>query len=201
MKCYSACLISALVIFGMVIASGKLLAENQPAGAKNVKYITRGEMVGMLSATDFMKQKISDLFNVAVGYNLVQLNRATMAPIIKYVKVTPTKVSADGVALFDLLVSVEDPGGLADIKDVRADMSSIGRLSNMKLVDNGLWGGPKSKRRDLYPSGQRKFQDPTGRQGDIDRCCKQKRLAFPGKSEHNGGSFYCSCRAIKCFQQ
>ena len=144
MKCYSACLISALVIFGMVIASGKLLAENQPAGAKNVKYITRGEMVGMLSATDFMKQKISDLFNVAVGYNLVQLNRATMAPIIKYVKVTPTKVSADGVALFDLLVSVEDPGGLADIKDVRADMSSIGRLSNMKLVDNGLWGDQKA---------------------------------------------------------
>ncbi|MEK7376312.1 MAG: hypothetical protein AABZ57_03995 [Candidatus Margulisiibacteriota bacterium] len=143
MKYYLACLISAGVLFSMTLISGVSLAGNQAAGAKKEKYITKGEMATMLSATDYMKKKISDLFNVAVGYNLVQLNRATMAPIIKYVKVSPSKVPADGVSLFDLIVAVEDPSGLTDIKDVRADALSIGRLSNMKLVDNGLWGDQK----------------------------------------------------------
>lgn len=132
--------ISALALIGALLLSGTVFCQEQPGKAKKERYVTKGEMAVMLSATDYMKKKISDLFNVAVGYNLIQLNRATMAPIIKYVQASPENVPADGVSLFNLRVSVEDPSGLSDIKDVRADISSIGRLSNMKLVDNGLWG-------------------------------------------------------------
>lgn len=131
-------LIAAALLAVLLLFQGPALAAPQPD--KKEKYITKGEMAVMLSATDFMKKKISDLFNVAIGYNLVQLNRATMAPVIKYVKVTPARINADGISVFDLIVKVEDPNGLTDIKDVRADISSLGRLSNMKLVDNGLWG-------------------------------------------------------------
>ncbi len=130
--------IAAALLLAMLLLKGSALAAPQPD--KKEKYITKGEMAVMLSATDFMKKKISDLFNVAIGYNLVQLNRATMAPVIKYVKVTPARINADGISVFDLIVKIEDPNGLSDIKDVRADISSLGRLSNMKLVDNGLWG-------------------------------------------------------------
>lgn len=132
-------MISALMLVQVLFTQTAVCLE-QAGRAKKEKYVTKGEMAVMLSATDYMKKKISDLFNVAVGYNLVQLNRATMAPIIKYVLASPEKIPADGVSLFNLRVSVEDPSGLSDIKDVRADISSIGRLSNMKLVDNGLWG-------------------------------------------------------------
>ena len=109
------------------------------------KYLTRGDMAIMLSATDFMKQKINDLFNIAAGYNLSQLNRATTAPIIRWIKATPQVVPADGRTVFNLMVSVDDPNGLAEIKDVRADISGVGKLSNMKLVDNGLWGDQRTQ--------------------------------------------------------
>lgn len=108
------------------------------------QYVSRGEMAVMFSSTNFMKQQIEGLMNFAVGYNLFSLSRSTMAPIIRYVKVAPFMVPPDGRTLFKIYTSVDDPGGASQILGVNADISSVGRLSKMSLVDNGLWGDDKA---------------------------------------------------------
>lgn len=116
----------------------------QPAAGQKDRFVTRGEMAVKLSTTDYMKVKISALLNFAVGYNLSTLNRATMAPIIRYINVTPYRLPPDGRTLFKLNASVDDPGGLSQIIGVRADLSNLGKLSATTLVDNGLWGDDKA---------------------------------------------------------
>jgi hypothetical protein len=56
----------------------------------------------------------------------------------------PRNVPPDGRTVLDLVASVDDPGGLANISGVRADLSSIGRLANTALVDNGLYGDQRA---------------------------------------------------------
>jgi hypothetical protein len=128
------------------IAAVSLTARNSFA-AKQIsggdRYLSRGEMAVMMSATDFMKEKINNLLNFAIGYNLTSLNRLTMAPIIRFAKAAPERVPPDGRTPFNVLVSVDDPGGLTEIIAVKADISSVGRYSSMSLVDNGLWGDEK----------------------------------------------------------
>lgn len=118
--------------------------SSRTSAASGERYLSRGEMAVMMSATDFMKEKISNLLNFAVGYNLVSLNRLTMAPIIRFARVNPGKVPPDGRTPFNLYVSVDDPGGLSEIIGVKADITSLGKLSGMSLVDNGLWGDLKA---------------------------------------------------------
>ena len=54
--------------------------------------------------------------------------------------IMPIAAPPDNRTVISLKVKVNDPGGLANIRGVRADLSSIGKLPNMMLVDNGLWG-------------------------------------------------------------
>ncbi|MDD4179145.1 MAG: hypothetical protein PHH14_03755 [Candidatus Margulisbacteria bacterium] len=102
--------------------------------------LTKGDAVMMLSATDFMKKKIGELLSWTVGYDVSKVSRVKLTPSINYVKALPKRVPPDGRTVIELQASVDDPSGLKNIAGVRADLSSIGRLSNMMLVDNGLFG-------------------------------------------------------------
>jgi hypothetical protein len=116
-------------------------AENKPAEVDN---LTKGDAVLMLSATDFMKQKIGELLSWTVGYDVSKVNRVRLTPIINYVRAVPKKAPPDGRTVVELIASVDDPGGLINITGVRADLSAIGRMSNTMLVDNGLFGDAKA---------------------------------------------------------
>lgn len=102
--------------------------------------LTKGEAIMQLSATGFMKQKIGELLSWAVGYDVSKVNRVKLTPTINWVKAVPRRLPPDGRTILELTASVDDPGGLGNIAGVRADLSAIGRLPNMMLVDNGLFG-------------------------------------------------------------
>jgi hypothetical protein len=97
----------------------------------------------MISAADFLKQKIGQLLSWSIGYNISALNRAKLVPTVKFIMAQPGKVPPDGRTILDIIVAVDDPSGLSNIKGVRADLSSIGQLPNMALVDTGLYGDEK----------------------------------------------------------
>lgn len=143
MKYNKGYLLSILCIAALLSFAGNAV-PSFAAKAGDDRYLSRGEMAVMMSATDFMKEKIGNLLSFAVGYNLTSLNRMTMAPIIRFTRVNPDKVPPDGRTPFNLYVSVDDPGGLSEIIGVRADISNLGKYSNMSLVDNGLWGDEKA---------------------------------------------------------
>lgn len=107
--------------------------------------LTKGEAVMLLSATDFMRKKIADLLSWTIGYDISKLSRVKLTPSINYVKAVPRKIPPDGRTVFEIVASVDDPGGLGNVAGVRADLSSVGRLPNMMLVDNGLFGDEKAE--------------------------------------------------------
>lgn len=104
------------------------------------KVLTRAEVIEKLSASDFIKKKIGTLLNWGIGYDITKINRTNLAPTIREMEIMPIKAPPDDRTIIYLKVSVDDPGGLSNIRGVRADLSSIGKLPNMILVDNGLWG-------------------------------------------------------------
>ncbi|MFC1767328.1 choice-of-anchor X domain-containing protein [Candidatus Margulisiibacteriota bacterium] len=108
------------------------------------KAMTRAQVIEKLSASDFIKKKIGALLNWGVGYDITKINRTNLAPTIKDINITPLKAPPDDRTVISLTVRVDDPGGLANVRGVRADLSSIGRLPNMMLVDDGLWGDEMS---------------------------------------------------------
>jgi hypothetical protein len=114
-------------------------AQTKPVSDDD-KPLTVGEAVNLVSATDFMKKKIGEFLNWTVGYDLSAVNQIKLVPTIKNISITPRRSPPDGRTLMELQAVVDDPGGLSNIRGVRADLSSIGRFSNMTLVDNGLWG-------------------------------------------------------------
>jgi len=120
--------------------SGMAFAQNKVATGET---LSKGEAVMLLSATDFMKQKIGELLSWTVGYDISKVNRVRLIPIINYVKAVPKKMPPDGRTVLEVVASVDDPGGLVNISGVRADLSAIGRLPNTMLVDNGLFGDEK----------------------------------------------------------
>jgi len=104
------------------------------------KAMTRAEAIALLSKSQAVKKKESTLFNWNVGYDISKINRVRLMPIINFVRAIPKKVPPDGRTIIELLASVIDPGGMKNISGVKADLSSLGKLSNMTLVDSGLWG-------------------------------------------------------------
>lgn len=108
------------------------------------KTLTRIDVIERLSAADFVKKKIGDLLNWSAGYDITKINRTNLAPTISFIKATPIRVPPDNRTVLMLTAKVSDPGGLDNIKGVRADLSSIKKLPNMMLVDNGLWGDTKA---------------------------------------------------------
>jgi hypothetical protein len=135
-------IIVIIIIFCTLL--GPAIAQETKEAEKE-KALTKGEAVMLLSASDFMRKKISDLLSWTIGYDISKLSRVRLTPSINYVKVVPRKVPPDGRTVFEIVASVDDPGGLGNIAGVRADLSSIGRLSNTMLVDNGLFGDNKSE--------------------------------------------------------
>jgi len=132
-------LIIALTFFNLAIPP---VHAQKPAEAE--EYMTKGEAVMLISATDFMKKKISELLSWTIGYDINKVSRVRLTPTINYVKAVPKKVPPDGRTVLEVLASVDDPGGLRNIAGVRADLSSIGKLPNTTLVDNGLFGDKKA---------------------------------------------------------
>jgi len=118
-------------------------AVAQEAGS-GTEVLTRGEALMKISATDFVRRKIGELLSWTVGYDISKVNRVKLTPTINYIKAVPKRVPPDGRTILELQASVDDPGGLNNIAGVRADLSSIGRLANTMLVDNGLFGDTKS---------------------------------------------------------
>jgi hypothetical protein len=123
------------IIFILFIGFSAVFAEDKPA-----KTVTRAEIVEKLSTSDFLKKKIGDLLNWSIGYDITKINRTNLAPTISYIVATPLKVPPDERTVVLITAKVSDPKGPDNIKGVRADLSSINRLPNMMLVDNGLWG-------------------------------------------------------------
>lgn len=119
------------VLTGIAYAEKKAAAE---------EYMSKGEAVMLISASDFVKKKIGELLSWTVGYDVTKVNRVRLTPTINYVRAVPKKVPPDGRTIIEVLASVDDPGGLKNIAGVRADLSAIGRLPNSMLVDNGLFG-------------------------------------------------------------
>jgi|GEM_PF-680677 len=140
------CLIKFLVIVWLLYLGYWLLPALPAYAQKNAaaeEYLTKGEAVMLISATDFMKKKIGELLSWTIGYDVSKVSRVRLTPTINYVKAVPRKVPPDGRTIVDILASVDDPGGLKNISGVRADLSAIGRLPNAALVDNGLFGDQK----------------------------------------------------------
>ncbi len=134
-------LLKYLLLIALLAAAGWLAGPARAQSKANAEEtLTKGEAIQMLSASDFMKQRISELVSWTVGYDVSKVNRVKLTPTINYLKVVPRKVPPDGRTVLDLVASVDDPGGLVNISGVRADLSSIGRLPNTALVDNGLYG-------------------------------------------------------------
>ncbi|KPJ68922.1 hypothetical protein AMJ44_05110 [candidate division WOR-1 bacterium DG_54_3] len=134
--CFALCVLSiTLVLSGPVYAQQK---------AEAGEALTRGEAVVRISATDFMKKKIGELLSWTIGYDISKVSRVRLTPTINYIKAVPRKAPPDGRTIIEILASVDDPGGLKNIVGVRADLSSIGRLPNTMLVDNGLFGDEKA---------------------------------------------------------
>ncbi len=131
-----------LALIALIIAGYRpaLAAEKKSEG----EYLTKGEAVMMITATDFMKKKIGELLSWTVGYDISKVSRVKLTPTINFVKVIPKRVPPDGRTVLELQASVDDPGGLNNIAGVRADLSAIGRLANTRLVDNGLYGDHRS---------------------------------------------------------
>jgi len=130
-------------LFLLIITAAVTIAASSSSFSQDKKeeeVLTRAQVIERLSASDFIKQKIGSLLNWGVGYDITKINRTNLAPTIKDISVAPIKAPPDDRTVISLIVKVDDPGGLADIRGVRADLSSIGRLPNTMLVDDGLWG-------------------------------------------------------------
>lgn len=131
----------SLMLFAILMFTQPALAQKKAEADEN---LSKGDAIMLLSASDFVKQKIGELLSWTVGYDISRVNRVKLTPTINYVKVAPRKVPPDGRTILDIYASVDDPNGLINIAGVRADLSSIGRLPNTMLVDNGLYGDEKA---------------------------------------------------------
>lgn len=128
-----------ILLFSLLLQP--VLAEVGGAGGE---VLTKDEAIMKISATDFVRRKIGELLSWTVGYDISKVNRVKLTPTINYIKAIPIRVPPDGRTVLELQASVDDPGGLNNIAGVRADLSSIGRLPNTMLVDNGLFGDSKA---------------------------------------------------------
>lgn len=131
-----------ILVSSFVISSNPAHAQTKAEASE--KYLTKGEAVMLISATDFMKKKIGELLSWTIGYDISRVSRVKLIPTIQYIKAVPKRVPPDGRTIIEILASVDDPGGLGNIAGVRADLSTIGRLQNTMLVDNGLYGDQKA---------------------------------------------------------
>ncbi|MFC1571409.1 choice-of-anchor X domain-containing protein [Candidatus Margulisiibacteriota bacterium] len=128
----------------LIVALSGPVAAAKKAHAAEKTVLTKGQAIMLLSATDFMKKKIGKLLSWTIGYDISMISKVKLTPTINYVRAVPKRVPPDGRTVVEIVASINDPGGMANIAGVRADLSSIGRLPNTMLVDNGLFGDSKA---------------------------------------------------------
>ncbi|MBU0630409.1 MAG: hypothetical protein KKC80_05760 [Candidatus Margulisbacteria bacterium] len=102
--------------------------------------MTKDDAVLLISAVKNLKNRLNDLFSFTTGYDLSKVNQVRLTPTINWVKVTPKKAPPDGQTVLEIVAAVDDPNGLSNIAGVRADLASIGQLSDAQLIDNGKFG-------------------------------------------------------------
>ena len=102
--------------------------------------LTKKEVILKLSASDSVKKKIAELFSWTEGYDLSKIRQSIPTPIIKSISIMPDKILLNGMATFEIAAAVEDPSGPQNIAGVRANLSLVGGLANLLMVDNGLFG-------------------------------------------------------------
>jgi hypothetical protein len=134
--------LTILMISLMLICSSLALVGPAKAAKKAevAQYMTKGDVVQILANSEIVQKKIKELFSWTSGYDASKINRGRFTPTINFVKLIPRAVPPDDRTVFEVAASVDDPFGLTNIAGVRADLSSIGRLPNTALVDNGLYG-------------------------------------------------------------
>ena len=132
-----------ILSFMLIFTSSSAYAQKKTKPKEKV--LTKGEAIMLLTATDFVKKKIGALLSWSIGYDISKVSRVKLIPTIGYVKASPRKTPPDGRTIVEIIASVDDPGGLTNISGVRADLTSLGRLSNTTLVDNGLFGDKKAE--------------------------------------------------------
>ncbi len=134
-------ILTALILI-LALSMKNVYAEEKNDNSE--KKLTRADVIEKISGMDFFKKKIADLLNWSVGYDITKINRTNLAPTISMIRIAPEKAPPDNRTLVLLMAKVSDPSGPDYIKGVRADLSSIDKLPNMMLVDNGLWGDAKA---------------------------------------------------------
>lgn len=130
--------IKNIILIGLLV-----LIASPVLGEKKETYLTKGDVIQMLANSSAVKQKINELFSWTAGYDASKINKGRFTPTINYVQVTPRSVPPDGKTIFDLVASINDPGGLKNVAGVRADLSAIGQLPNMAMIDTGTFGDTK----------------------------------------------------------
>jgi hypothetical protein len=140
MKNMSRALLIFILLTALLGVGAPVWGEDKPAG----ETLTKGEVIQLITASDFMKKKVEDLVSWTTGYDLSKVSRGRLTPSINYVQIVPRKAPPDGRTVMELFASVDDPGGLKNISGVRADLTPIGRLPNAMLVDSGLFGDRKA---------------------------------------------------------
>ena len=132
--------IISLLLVGLLsswMMGGTASAAKKAEAAEN---LTRGDAIMLLAASDYIKKKAGELVSWTVGYDVSKVRRVALTPVINSVQAVPKKIPPDGRTVLEISAAVDDPGGLKNISGVRADLSSIGRLSDTTLVDTGQFG-------------------------------------------------------------
>jgi hypothetical protein len=123
-----------LVILNLIM----MLTAGNAAWAERA--MTKAEAMALLARSAAVKKKEANMLNWGTGYDITKINRVRMMPIINYVNAVPKRMPPDDRTIIEITASVDDPGGLKNISGVKADLSGLGKLANMTLVDTGLWG-------------------------------------------------------------
>lgn len=111
-----------------------------PVVADEGETMTKDDAVLLVSAAKNLRNRLSELFSFTTGYDLSKVNQVRLTPTLNWVKVAPKKAPPDGQTVLEIVASVDDPKGLANIAGVRADLTAIGQLPDAQLVDNGKFG-------------------------------------------------------------
>lgn len=126
------------------LLAGGLGLAGLSAGAAGEKFLSKEEALKQLTAVTSVKSRIDHFISWTAGYDVNNVNRVKLVPAFLALRATPKRIPPDGRTVLEITAAINDPGGLANISGVRADLTNIGRFSNMSLVDNGLFGDKKA---------------------------------------------------------
>jgi hypothetical protein len=132
------------LVFLLLTGAAALPSDGTEKKSAGQQYLTKGDVIQLLAASEAMKKKISALFSWKEGYDRSKINRGGLTPTINFVDLVPRKVPPDGKTVLEIIAEISDPGGLGNIAGVRADLSAIGRLPNAAMADSGRFGDKKA---------------------------------------------------------